>query len=65
MEYSIETTDYDDNWWHQLTESEQIDIDAAVTVLKVRGPLLPFPCSSGIEQSDYSHMRELRIQHKG
>ncbi len=27
--------------------------------------MLAFPFSSGIEQSRYSHMRELRIQHCG
>src|SRR5258705_347899 len=29
------------------------------------GPMLLFPYSSGVEGSEYSHMRELRIQHGG
>jgi hypothetical protein len=65
MEYNVETIKLFDTWWSSLTESEQIDIDAVITVLKQKGPLLPFPYSSGVEQSKYSHMRELRIQHKG
>ncbi len=65
MAYIIDHTDHFEKWWNELTESEQIDVDAVVTVLREKGPLLRFPYSSGIEQSDYSHMRELRIQHKG
>ena len=34
-------------------------------LLETRGPQLPFPHSSGINGSKHSHMRELRIQHKG
>ena len=29
------------------------------------GPTLPFPYSSGVQRSVYSHMRELRVQHGG
>ncbi len=34
-------------------------------MLKNFGPGLPFPYSSGISGSKFSHMRELRIQHQG
>lgn len=34
-------------------------------VLEERGPELPYPYYSGITTSRYSHMRELRVQHKG
>ena len=43
MEYKVETTGLFDTWWSSLIESEQIDIDAVITVLKQKGPLLPFP----------------------
>lgn len=36
-----------------------------MTLLEQKGPFLPFPYSSGIENSRHTHMRELRIQHKG
>jgi len=29
------------------------------------GPALGYPQSSGVEESKFSHMRELRIQHEG
>ena len=34
-------------------------------LLEERGPGLGFPYSSGIKNSKYNHMRELRIQHAG
>ncbi len=48
-----------------MTSDEQVEIDAVVGLLEERGPNLPFPYSSGVEQSKFSHMRELRIQYKG
>lgn len=38
---------------------------AIVALLERRGPGLPFPYSSGIKGSRYSHMRELRVQSGG
>ena len=34
-------------------------------LLEERGPDLPFPYSSGVKGSRHSHMRELRVQHRG
>ena len=34
-------------------------------MLELKGLQLTFPHSSGINSSKHSHMRELRIQHKG
>ena len=34
-------------------------------MLEDAGPKLPFPLSSGIKGSAFTHMRELRIQHEG
>ena len=36
-----------------------------VGLLEEKGPSLPYPHSSAILTSRHSHMRELRIQHKG
>lgn len=52
-------------WWEELDEFEQIDVAASVGLLEQCGPNLKFPYSSGINASRHSHMRELRIQHKG
>lgn len=41
------------------------DVTAYVGLLEKHGPQLRFPYSSGIYGSQFSHMRELRIQHRG
>jgi hypothetical protein len=46
-------------------EAAQIDVDAVVLLLETQGPFLSFPYSSGVSGSRHSHMRELRVQHKG
>jgi len=63
--WEVEITDAFDDWWQKLTEQEQDDVTAVVELLGERGPHLPFPHSSGIEGSRFSHMRELRIQSHG
>lgn len=63
--WGIETKDAFDEWWHDLTEQEQDDITTVVELLEERGAHLPYPYSSGIEGSKFSHMRELRIQSHG
>ncbi|MCC6198347.1 MAG: type II toxin-antitoxin system RelE/ParE family toxin [Burkholderiales bacterium] len=65
MTWDVEYTDEFEAWWSQLSEAEQESVDASVRLLEARGPSLPFPHSSGIENSKHRHMRELRIQHRG
>lgn len=65
MEYEVEFTDEFGGWWATLDEDEQASVAANVTLLEKKGPHLPFPHSSGINGSKYSHMRELRVQHGG
>jgi len=65
MEWEVEYTDEFEFWWDALDESEQVDVSAVVQLLEAKGPQLPFPHSSGINGSAHTHMRELRIQHKG
>ena len=65
MEWEVEVTDYFESWWNDLTEAEQEDVAAMVELLESRGPQLPYPFSSGIHGSKHSHMRELRVQHRG
>ena len=48
-----------------LSEAEQDDFTAVVTLLMEHGPQLPFSYSSGIEGSKHNHMRELRVQSSG
>jgi hypothetical protein len=63
--WDVEATDAFEEWWRTLSEQEQDDVTAVVELLEERGPKLPFPYSSGIEGSRFSHMRELRIQSHG
>lgn len=64
--FEVEFSDEFEKWWSQsLNEDEQDEIAAVVGLLEIKGPQLPFPYSSGIKISRHSHMRELRIQHRG
>lgn len=63
--WEVEYTDEFGGWWETLTEAEQISVAAGVELLEKAGPHLRFPYSSGIQDSEHSHMRELRIQHAG
>jgi hypothetical protein len=65
MACDIEVTAEFEAWWDTLDEDEREDIRSCVGLLEERGPTLPFPYSSGVAQSKHSHMRELRIQHRG
>ena len=65
MECQVEYTDEFEQWWDTLNTAEQIDVAAHVELLEKKGPHLPFPYSSGINQSRHSRMRELRVQHRG
>jgi len=65
LEWEIEGTDEFERWWDSLSEAEQEDVRACVLLLREYGPALRFPFSSGITTSKHSHMRELRIQHRG
>jgi len=65
MAWEVEYTDQFEEWWYTLDEQEQDSIDVTVGLLEEKGPSLPYPHSSGIMNSRHSHMRELRVQHKG
>jgi hypothetical protein len=65
MNWDIEYTDEFRAWWDTLSEAQQNDVAASVTLLREQGPTLRFPHSSGIEGSKHAHMRELRVQSGG
>lgn len=66
MNWDVEHTDEFEKWWvYDIDDGERQSIGARVALLEERGPDLDHPYSSGITTSAYSHMRELRIQHKG
>jgi hypothetical protein len=63
--WEVEYTDDFGEWWDTLSEEAQVDIASSVGLLEQCGPNLKFPHTSGIQGSRISHMRELRVQHKG
>lgn len=65
MKWEVEYTDEFEDWWDDLSAEEQLSIDISVGLLEEWGPQLPFPHSSGVSNSKFGHMRELRIQHQG
>ena len=65
MEYKISSSQTFDTWFDSLKEDAKIDVFTIIRLLKELGPKLPFPYSSKIQGSKISHLRELRIQHKG
>ena len=65
MGCDVEYTDEFGAWWEELDETRQDRIAATVKLLAARGPMLPFPHSSGVNGSRHEHMRELRVQSRG
>ena len=65
MACEVEYTDEFGAWWSELSEAEQADVAATVTLLEECGVRLGFPHSSGIKGSRHNHMRELRVQSGG
>lgn len=65
MACDVEYTDEFGTWFKGLTESEQEDVTAYVTLLESHDVRLGFPHSSKINGSRHSHMRELRVQSGG
>jgi hypothetical protein len=64
-QWEVEYTDEFGAWWEGLTETQQESVFASVGLLRVLGPRLGHPHSSGIASSRHARMRELRIQHRG
>jgi hypothetical protein len=52
-------------WLDGIPRSQQKSVAAVLSLLGEKGPLLPFPYSSGVNGSRHPHMRELRVQSGG
>lgn len=65
MAWEVEYTDEFGEWFAALDGEISEEVASVVDFLEERGPHLPFPLSSSVESSRYSHMRELRIQYAG
>jgi hypothetical protein len=65
MATEIIVTDEFKQWYEDLSADEQRSVLRYVGMLEDMGVTLPFPYSSGIQNSRYASMRELRVQHSG
>src|ERR1700733_9918497 len=65
MAYEVEVSDEFKTWYEDLPEPEQNSVERVVLMLMEAGPALGYPQSTGIKDSNFGHMRELRIQHEG
>jgi hypothetical protein len=65
MAYEVEVSDQFKVWYEDLSEPEQNSVERVVLMLAEAGPALGYPQSTGIKNSKFNHMRELRIQHEG
>lgn len=65
MAYEVEVCDEFKTWYEDLSEPEQNSVERVVLMLMEAGPALGYPQSTGIKDSKFSPMRELRIQHEG
>jgi hypothetical protein len=65
MAWEVEYTNEFGSWWQTLSDGQQNDVAAVVSLLAQRGPNLPFPFSSSVNGSKHSHLRELRVQSSG
>jgi hypothetical protein len=58
--WEVEYTDAFGSWWEALSQDEQEEVAAKVTLLEERGPVLPRPHSDAIVTSKHANMKELR-----
>ncbi len=65
MECTINLTEECEQWLLGLNDKEQVDVFAVIKLLETLGHRLGYPYSSKIQGAKLTHMRELRIQHKG
>jgi len=66
MNWEILISDEYERWFLTLTESEQIDVQAMVEVLEVKGPNLARPYADTIKGTKkVKNLKELIIQHVG
>jgi hypothetical protein len=65
MAWEVEYTNEFEDWFLELSQSQQRSITARVDMLEEDGPNLGFPYSSSVNSSRHSRMRELRVQSGG
>jgi hypothetical protein len=64
-EWEVEVTHEFEAWWNDLSEAEQEDVDAKVTLVRRLGPRLGRPHADTVAGSKHPNMKELIVQHGG
>ena len=62
--WSVETTEWFDDWYASLADDERANVLAAMMQLQQRGPNLPRPYADTVKGSIHNNMKELRVQSK-
>lgn len=66
MDWDILITEEYEKWFLGLNDAEQIDVQAMVDVLEIKGPHLGRPQADTLQGSNkVKNLKELRIQHAG
>lgn len=66
MDWQVLITDEYEDWFLALTAAEQIDVQAMVDVLEIKGPNLGRPYADTLTGTEkVNNLKELRIQHAG
>lgn len=63
--WDIETTEAFDEWFKTQSQALREDVLTAMHILSEYGPQLGRPFADTVYGSDFSNMKELRIQHQG
>ncbi|MFW2103493.1 type II toxin-antitoxin system RelE/ParE family toxin [Acinetobacter guillouiae] len=63
--WTVITTDLFNEWLEQQDDSTQEKVLAAMVVLQQLGPSLGRPLVDTVNDSKFTNMKELRVQHRG
>ncbi|ENU59362.1 type II toxin-antitoxin system RelE/ParE family toxin [Acinetobacter sp. RIT698] len=63
--WTVITTDLFNEWLEQQDDSTQEKVLAALVVLQQLGPSLGRPLVDTVNDSKFTNMKELRVQHRG
>ncbi len=63
--WEVITTDKFDEWFDSLSDVDRANVIAGMLLLEEIGPNLSRPYADTIEGSEFSNMKELRVQSKG
>ena len=64
MGWLVEVSEEFERWWGDLSEEEQVSVDAMLLVLEVYGSALGPPYASDIDPVRFPAVRQLRIPHE-